>query len=150
MISQTAEYALRAVVLLAHEHGKPCTAQQLADRSNIPFMYLSKIMASLTRGGIVRSQRGPGGGFVLIRPANEITMIDVITVVEPLKHFCECPLAGGGCEQPGPELCPLHRRLQAVGDLLEQAFLETSIEDLLAEGAGSVTMCEAEGRNTKK
>jgi len=144
MISQTAEYALRAIVLLAHRQGRPCTAQQLSDASNIPVMYLSKILGSLVRDGLVQSQRGPGGGFLLSQEPKDVTMYDVLAVVEPIKHYCECPLSDLGCNAPGPELCPLHRRLQAVGSLLEQSFRETTIADLMAEGAGNLPFCHAD------
>ena len=64
MISQTAEYALRAVVFLSMNVDAAFTTQQIAVATKVPAAYLSKVMQSLVRAGLVRSQRGLGGGFI--------------------------------------------------------------------------------------
>src|SRR5689334_18543405 len=73
MVSQTAEYALRAVVCLGNQAGTPLTTQQIAEVTRVPVGYLAKVMQALGRGGIVSSQRGLHGGFTLARPMDELS-----------------------------------------------------------------------------
>ena len=92
MFSQTAEYALRAVVALADGGGKPLTTQQIAGMTKVPANYLAKVLQSLGRAGIVSSQRGLGGGSVLARPAAEISVYEVIEAVDSIQRIRTCPL----------------------------------------------------------
>ena len=92
MISQTVEYALRAIVTIAQHEGQPCTAKKLAEITQVPLPYLSKLMQGLVRGGMVTSQRGLHGGFLLRRDPGNLTILDVVNVVEPIKRILHCPL----------------------------------------------------------
>ncbi len=138
MFSQTAEYALRAVVSLADSGDQPLTTQQIADMTQVPLDYLSKVMQSLGRGGLVESQRGKHGGFRLTRPANRVTILDVMNAVDPLTRIRSCPLHLKG---HGRQLCPLHRRLDDAVSAVEKAFAETVIADLLAPKADIRPLC---------
>ncbi len=129
MFSQTAEYALRAVVYLAAERNEPRTAQQIAAATRVPGQYLAKVMQGLSRAGLVHSQRGLHGGFTLTRPAEELTVLDVLQAVDPIQRIRGCPLGLKG----HVNLCPLHRRLdQAIG-MVEDALRRSTIAELLAE-----------------
>ncbi len=132
MISQTAEYALRAVVCLADHDGGPMTTQQVAEKTQVPAGYLSKVLQALARVGLVDSQRGPTGGYTLRGSLDAISVLDVVNTVDPLARITSCPL---GLSSHGAELCALHRRLdQAVADV-ESSFRQSSIADLLREGS---------------
>jgi Rrf2 family protein len=130
VISQTAEYALRAVACLAAQPQAPMTAQQIADATHVPAGYLVKVLQPLVRGGLVHSQRGLHGGFALTKPPDEIAVLEVISAVDPLEHIHTCPL---GLKAHGKNLCPLHRRLDDAVTMIEQAFGDTTFADLLAE-----------------
>ena len=78
MLSQTTEYALRLVVQLASERDRPVTIPELARATKIPSGYLAKVLRQLSRAGLVHSQRGPNGGSVLLRPPEEVTVLDVV------------------------------------------------------------------------
>ena len=138
MFSQTAEYALRAVVSLADSGGQPLTTQQIAKLTQVPLDYLSKVMQALGRTGLVESQRGKHGGFTLARPANRLTILDVLNAVDPLPRIRTCPLKLKG---HGRQLCPLHRRLDDAVSSVEKAFAETPISDLLAPHAEIRPLC---------
>ena len=69
MFSQTAEYALRAIVVLAVDPKKPWIAQDIAAESKVPQDYLMKVLQALGREGLVTAQRGRGGGFILTAAA---------------------------------------------------------------------------------
>lgn len=129
MFSQTAEYALRAVVYLASQEGAPRTAQQIARATRVPTGYLSKVMQGLGRARLVQSQRGLHGGFTLARPADELTVLDIIQAVDPIRRIHSCPLGIKG----HINLCPLHRRLDHAMKLVEEALRKSSLAELLAE-----------------
>lgn len=129
MISQTAEYALRAIVYLADQNDAPRTTTQIAEITRVPAGYLAKVMQSLSRAGLVHAQRGLHGGFSLARPASELTVLDVVQAVDPLKRITHCPLGLEG----HTSLCPLHRRLDNAVAMVEEALRSSTIAELLAE-----------------
>lgn len=141
MISQSVEYALRAVVSLAYESGRPCTAGQLSELTKVSPTYLSKIMLGLVRAGIAESQRGPGGGFTLARSPKEITVWEVVEAVEPVQRIRTCPL---GLSTHGPNLCPLHRHLDNTMATVEKSFKSRRVADLLGGKRGIRPLCESE------
>src|SRR5262249_40511360 len=85
MLSQTTEYALRAIVVLAEEPVVPWTAHAISAKTLVPADYLIKVLQPLTRAGLVTAQRGRNGGFVLTRPPEAISVLDVVNAVDPLR-----------------------------------------------------------------
>jgi Rrf2 family nitric oxide-sensitive transcriptional repressor len=140
MLSQTAEYALRAMIALATSAGRPRTAQELAAESQVPLDYLSKILNSLAKSGVVSGQRGRGGGFQATQPAGQLTVLQVISAVDPLKRIKSCPL---GLKSHGENLCPLHRKLDDAVRTVEEAFGSTTIESLLGKSFCETEECHA-------
>lgn len=138
MISQTSEYALRAVVHLAGHPETSLTTQEIAAATRVPAGYLSKVLQALGRAGLVRSQRGRRGGFVLARGSETLTVLDVVNAVDPLPHICRCPL---GIRAHGAGLCPLHRRLEEAVDLVEKSFRESTVSELLSTPVGGPPLC---------
>lgn len=139
MISQTVEYALRAIVTIAQHQGNPCTARQISEITRVPAPYLSKLMQGLVRASIVSSQRGLHGGFVLAQEPNVLTIWNVVEAVEPFRRIHCCPL---GIESHGSTLCPLHRRLDDAMEMVEQQFRGTTIADVLAEPGAVTPLCQ--------
>ena len=127
MISQTAEYALRAVVFLAEQENRPHTIQQIAAATQVPAGYLSKVMQGLARAGLVHGQRGLGGGFVLTRPASEMSCYDVLQAVDPIPRITRCPLDNPAHAH---QLCVLHQRLDEAAALIEKSFRESTVADM--------------------
>lgn len=135
LISITAEYALRAVVYLARDCERARTTRHVADATQVPVSYLSKVLQALVRSRIVRSVRGIHGGYQLSRDPRQCTALEVINCVDPIERIRGCPL---GLHRHATGLCPLHRRLDAAIGLAEQAFAMTTIDQLVeqvAEGA---------------
>ncbi len=81
-LSARSDYALRAVIELAASGGGHVTADQLARTQSIPGKFLEAILTQLRRAGLVRSQRGPDGGFWLARPASDISLADIIRAID--------------------------------------------------------------------
>jgi len=129
MISPTGEYALRAMVFLATHWGTARTASEIGDATQVPPHYLQKILQTLTRRGLVESQRGQGGGYVLARDPAQVTAFEVLLAVEaPLQRITECPLG----IREHTELCPLHRLVEEAVERMERAFAGATLASLLA------------------
>lgn len=130
VLSQTTEYALRAVVCIAQGQGGPVVTEQIAATTRVPAGYLSKVLQTLTRSGLVCSRRGLHGGFYLAKPPEEISVLDIVNAVDPLKRITSCPLK---ITEHGSDLCALHRRLDDAMGLIEASFAEASVADLLGQ-----------------
>ncbi|GAB3204856.1 RrF2 family transcriptional regulator [Marinactinospora thermotolerans] len=128
-LSARVDYALRAAAELAAASGGPVTAEQLARAQAIPGKFLENILTQLRRAGLVRSQRGPVGGYWLARPATEISLADIIRAVDG-------PLANVRGERPEHvDYDGAARSLQQVWIALrasERAILETVTLDHVA------------------
>ena len=128
------------MVTLATGSADPRTAQDIARESKVPLDYLSKVLNSLSRAGIVSGQRGRGGGFQSVRPASELTVLEVVTAVDPLKRIRTCPL---GLKAHGQNLCPLHRKLDDAIQSVEDAFAGTTIQSLVGQAFCEGADCDA-------
>jgi Rrf2 family nitric oxide-sensitive transcriptional repressor len=139
MFSQTVEYALRAVMHLAHQAPNARTTDQIATATRVPKAYLSKVLQGLGRAGLVTSQRGIGGGISLAKDAAELTILEVVSAVDPINRIRKCPL---GLASHGARLCPLHKRLDDALAMVEEAFGRTTLAEILDEPSESVPLCE--------
>ena len=138
MISQTAEYALRAIVYLAGRSEGARTVTQIAEATCVPAGYLAKVMQNLGRARLVKSQRGLNGGFSLARDPRELSVLEVVNAVDPMRRFPECPL---GIASHGKRLCPLHRRLDDAAQSAEDAFRGTMVSELIDAPRASKPRC---------
>ena len=140
MFSQTAEYAVRAVVMLAHLKKEHLVgAKELAERAKVPSSYLPKLMQNLVKAGIVDSRRGVGGGFSLKRSPDEITILDIVNAVDPIKRIVGCPL---GLESHSKVLCPMHARLDQAMAEIESVLSASTIAELLTDESRPIPMQE--------
>lgn len=138
MFSLTVEYAMRAVLALASgEAGTPMTTKQIAVSMKVPQSYLSKVLQSLVRGGLVYSTRGLNGGFVLSRKPEELNMLDIMNAVSPIKRIESCPL---DLDSHSSLLCPLHRRIDEAMAHVQEAFASTTLAEILSEENACPTM----------
>lgn len=128
MFSQTTEYALRAVVTLAEAADRPLTTAEIAEQTRVPAGYLSKVLQTLGRAGLITAARGLRGGYRLSRPAHAICMLEVVNAVEPLGRVHTCPL--GLPEHTS--LCPLHRRIDDAVASIERQLESTTLQELIA------------------
>jgi Rrf2 family protein len=133
MLTQTAEYALRVVLFIATEgKGEPIRVDTIAEELAVPRNYISKVMHSLGQSGLLSSTRGPRGGFVLARPAEEITLAEVIDRFDPLED--RCLLMRRRCSDAEP--CMAHHRWREVAVQLRAFFRETTVADIVRSQDG--------------
>lgn len=137
MISQTTEYALRAVVWLASHPDRPLTAQQIAESTRVPAGYLAKVLQGLSRAGLLRSQRGLGGGFTLARPPSQLSIWEVVQAVDPIRRIVDCPLELEG----HTKLCALHKELDDAIAKVEKQFSKCMVSTLITDTADTAPLC---------
>lgn len=130
MLTDTAEYALRAVLFLARqEDGSRVSAAQVAEELDLPRNYLSKVLRRLAHQGVLESSRGPAGGFRLARPAGEVTLG---AAIEPFYDFSvdeQCLLGRRKCSERDP--CVAHAQWKSVVGGFRTFFNETTIHELI-------------------
>jgi Rrf2 family protein len=143
LLSQTTEYALRAIAYLATDPERPKTTQEVAKGTRVPPGYLAKVIQLLGRAGLINARRGLHGGSMLARPASEISMLDVIQAIEPINRIETCPLGLTG----HTVLCPVHKRLDDAIEAVQQMFAEVSIQGLLDENSASKPLCDVESED---
>lgn len=105
--SKPCEYAIRAIAHLANVPPKGSTGgREIARQERIPEAVLGKVLQELVRKGLLKSRRGPGGGFRLARRPELITLRDVVAAIDGLDQFLECAVGLERCSDDSP--CPLH------------------------------------------
>lgn len=138
MIPKTAEYALRAVVLLARTPERALSAEEIATSGQVPRRYAHKVLQALVRAGLVRSQPGPGGGYALRQSPEQLTMLEILNAVEPLSRIHRCPLG----LKTHTSLCPLHRELDNALANMETALGRVTIAQILNQPDQVPPLCE--------
>jgi Rrf2 family protein len=129
MLTHTGDYALRALIYLAHDTDDGYhQTRDLAKKLNIPSNYLGKILQLLAHRQIVESRRGMNGGFRLARLPDQIRLYDVLHPLDAVPIDIECPLLTGGRQA---ELCTLHRRFAAMTAAYVAFLKETTLQDVL-------------------
>jgi Rrf2 family iron-sulfur cluster assembly transcriptional regulator len=130
-ISMKSRYAVRALTELARmeqaQAGKPVRLGDIAERRDMPLQFLEQVFAALRRGGIVTSRRGAAGGYALARPADGITVLDVVAALDGVPSPAEC--TQGRCDQV--ERCGASSVWIEAQQALEDVLIATTIGDLL-------------------
>ena len=148
MVSHTADYALRAVLLLARDgEERAVPADEIAALTGAPRSYMAKVLNAVAKSGLIRGTRGPAGGFVLAFPASEITLGRIIDLFDTAPQNPRCMLGDGPCDQAHP--CQVHSTWQAVSTARRLPLLTTTVADLLEGRVLSTTtmLTTQESRN---
>lgn len=129
--SAATKYAIRAMCHLAEYGGGggPVQAREIAQHLGIPYPFLSKILQELARRGILASTKGPGGGFRLVRPPEETSLHDLISVVEGPISETECMLGLDVCADEAP--CPMHDFWKSYRATFRRRMESISLVDLV-------------------
>lgn len=129
-VSRKVDYALRAIIHLANEETseRACTVSEIAERERIPRQFLEKIVQQLIQRGLVRSRRGPRGGYVLGRPAEQVTFRDVIEAVEGPISLNVCVGEHADCFLLGA--CGMNRIWREGQRRVMDLFESTTIADV--------------------
>ena len=130
MLSQTAQYALRAVILIASRApGTVVGVDEIADALRLPRNYLSKTLHQLGRAGVLGSSRGPRGGFRLAVPPAQLQLLRVVEPFDSLGEAPRCLLGRATCSDRHP--CAAHNRWKRASNTVAAFFRDTTVADLL-------------------
>jgi Rrf2 family protein len=144
-VSRKIDYALRAVIHLAdEEEARACSVAEIAARERIPRQFLEKIVQELIHKGLVRSRRGPHGGYVLARPADQVSFKDVIEALEGPISLNVCVGEHPDCFLLGT--CGMQRVWQEGQRRVLQLFEKTTIASV--RGSGRTPAGEPAGVNS--
>lgn len=128
-LSTKAQYAVRAMVSLnLYSEGAPVTTRDISAREEISLPYLEQLFVKLRRGQIVYSVRGPGGGYVLARPAEQIKVDEIIDSVEETLVPVSCMEEDGRCACT--DQCVTHTVWQGLGERIRAFLSSISLDDL--------------------
>lgn len=141
MLSQTTEYALRAMACLAYSPDELTPTPKLAEQTLVPPNYLAKVLQSLAQAGLITGRRGVGGGYRLSRPAAEISLLDVVNAIDPVERITTCPL---GLPNHGTNLCALHTCVDEAARQFIENFKSVRLNDLIRDSNGSIPLCDTE------
>ncbi|MBI3989351.1 MAG: Rrf2 family transcriptional regulator [candidate division NC10 bacterium] len=131
LFTRPCQYAIRALAHLASHRGDQfCRAQEIAQAEEIPGPFLATVLQDLVRGGLVKSHKGPRGGFCLARPAERITLSQIMEAVGSLSGLSQCAIGLETCS--GDMLCPLHDQWQEVRQRLMGYLEAVTVADMAA------------------
>jgi Rrf2 family protein len=125
------DYSLKALLLLAERYPntQPVRVEEIATTQNIPENYLRRLLIELKRGGLVASQKGPSGGYMLARPPAKITMADVVEIVEGDYVPVEC-LEDSSTSCPREEPCAMRDVWREVRDGVNRTLRSATLQSL--------------------
>jgi len=129
MISTSATHALNAIAVLAERPDEFQGAANIAERIGAPQNYLGKLLQGLVQAGVVRSQKGMGGGFQLARAPEKITLYDVVEPVDHVSRWEGCFLGRPSCNSENP--CALHHKWAAIRQQYLNMFRESTVAELV-------------------
>ena len=139
-LTRAADYAVRVMIHLAgHATGVRTTRVELASSGDVPEHFLSKILQALSRSGLINSHRGVTGGYVLARPAEAITLLEVIEALEGPIVLNVCLTAGPSCERKG--WCSVHPVWSEAQAALTGVLRGYSLAELAQAAADNLTRC---------
>ncbi|MFW5904928.1 MAG: RrF2 family transcriptional regulator [bacterium] len=133
--SSACEYAIRAASYLALRHdpeaedrGGLIRLQDIAEAEELPPPFLSSILHRLVSAALLRSARGPTGGYGLARPPDEITLLDVKAAVDGLHDLEGCAVGLDRCSDEMP--CPLHDTWKPIRERIRSYLTDTTLADM--------------------
>ena len=137
-MSTKAQYAVRAMVNLnLYSEGSPVSLRDISMRESISLTYLEQLFVKLRRGQIVKSVRGPGGGYLLARLAREIQVDEIIDSVEESLVPVACMDSKRGCACD--DQCVTHNVWLGLGERIRDFLASITLEELTQEARGKTT-----------
>jgi Rrf2 family iron-sulfur cluster assembly transcriptional regulator len=146
-LSTKGRYAVMAMVDLAqHANGNPVSLAEIAERQEISLSYLEQLFALLRKSGLIKSVRGPGGGYLLARGRSETRIADIILAVdEPIRATRCTPGAPVGC-RGNRTRCSTHDLWEELGNQIHLFLSSVSLEDVCEQrvlGTSGRVHCDA-------
>lgn len=136
IFSRSSEYAIRACVHLAQvADGRCAMAKDIAREESIPAHFLAKILQGLARKGLLRSTKGPSGGFCLSGPARKLRLVDIVAAVDGLEAYDRCLAGRTVCSDE--MACPMHKDWLILRARIMKYLGSNSVGDLARAASGA-------------
>ncbi len=135
-IGKLTDYAARVMCALANSQSQVTSAHDLAQRTQLESPTVSKLLKTLAKGTLITSQRGVNGGYRLARPAEAISLADIVIAMEGPIGITECSVSIGSCNHEGH--CAVSAPWRSVSQIVENALRGVTLAELVAplQGAG--------------
>ncbi|GAF01803.1 RrF2 family transcriptional regulator [Saccharicrinis fermentans] len=134
MLSNTCKYAVRSVIYLAlnQQEDKKIGIKQISKDLDIPTPFLGKILQTLAKQKMLLSNKGPHGGFSLAIAADEITLLDIVSIIDGLDVFENCMIGMNSCQSAheNNRPCPVHDQFCEVRSQMFKLFKEETIGNI--------------------
>jgi Rrf2 family protein len=144
MLSTTCKYALRSIIFIGIKavSGKKVNVRQIASELDVPMQFLSKILQIYVKNGILISLRGPQGGFAFKKSPHDVTLFDIITVIDGYDLFDSCVIGTRPCHCKDKEekKCTLHNEYDKVRSGVEHFFKSQTIGSIAENYEGQEKM----------
>ncbi len=142
LFSKSCIYGIRAVIYLAVKKEREYVSiKEMSKMLDISFHFLTKVLQELAAAGLVKSQKGANGGVGLNRPANEITVYDIVAVLDGTALFEECILGLPDCSDENP--CSLHKYWRDIKKNIEDSLKEETLDSVAKQIVdGQIRLCD--------
>ena len=133
MLSNTSKYAIRAVIYLAlfTSAEKKAGIREISAKLDIPTPFLGKILQLLARKNLLSSTKGPNGGFNLKKAALDISIMEIVEIIDGSDSFDTCVIRTSKCSHDAP--CSMHDKIAPLRGEMKNLFMTESIADLASE-----------------
>ena len=132
-LGRKGDYSVRAMLRVASSPGERQKAREIAEAMGIPHRYVSQILANLVQQDLLTAMAGPNGGYCLARPAEEISLLEIVESAEGAISLDQCVLHGGPCTWV--DSCPIHIPWARAQQAMANHLATTSLADLVSFGA---------------
>jgi Rrf2 family iron-sulfur cluster assembly transcriptional regulator len=148
LYSNACGYAIRALTHLADRPARELTQlRDIAMAEDIPAAFLGKILQDLVHAGLLRSSKGPGGGYALAQRASAITLLAIKEVVEGTSDLEQCASGLGPCSDTKP--CPQHERFKPLRVAMKRYLATTTVADMAGALAEKRVLLEQDRRRRR-
>ena len=130
-LSKKTDYALISLAYVAALSGRPASAREIAERHDIPVELLAKVLQRLAQRGVLRSQQGIHGGYLMARPADTVTVAEVVEVIDGPLQLTVCGTTEERCEQFAK--CNIRDPLHRIRDRIIGALMACTVAELVGE-----------------
>ncbi|MFO0949255.1 MAG: Rrf2 family transcriptional regulator [Planctomycetota bacterium] len=150
--SKMAQTAISAISILAEAYGKGGTSKfnsaEIAKLRGLPKPVIAKVLTILSQAGLVKGSPGPGGGYALARPPENITLFEVISLFDRVDRNVSCPFGPDYCGV-GPH-CPLHEQLLNLREEMTRFLHSTTLAAFVPSASGTETQRQKRTKTGKR
>jgi len=132
-LSKKVEYGILSMQYLASNQGQLFTAKSMSEQLNLSYEFLAKTLQKLMKNDLVKSQQGSNGGYYLNKPANDISIYDIICALDSKPELVECLSEDPNKDCDLKDTCLLYDPVQLLQKRVENVFIDTKLSDIIVQ-----------------